>query len=96
MRERDGGVSLRKNIYFIDNRVHKQKKDFPHQENEWEKFTRMSLSIPRNIIKQEDEAESSREPIAMKNVQIPIMPRTNYLICSPFIYIYIYIYNRNF
>ena len=69
-----------KNLYFLDNRVHKWVKDFPHQENEeWEKFAKLSFN---NTTKNDEKAESnnsSKKAIAMKNIQIPIMLGTNLL-----------------
>lgn len=49
-------LALRKESLFPRYRVHKWIKYFPHQENEWEKFARMILSVPTNI--KQDEAES--------------------------------------
>jgi hypothetical protein len=64
------------NLYFLNSRVHKWIKHFPDQENDnWENFARMRFNIPKNV--QQDETKnnsSNQKPIAMNNVQIPIMP----------------------
>jgi hypothetical protein len=58
-----------KNLYFLDNKVHEWTKDFSHQENGWEKFTRMSFRALRNTEQDEAKSNSSnKEAIAMKNV----------------------------